>query len=124
MISFESKGSFSKTEALLAKLSSAQMYSRLSAYGQEGVNALAAATPVDTGLTSQGWSYEVITGKSYSIVWRNSAMVNGVPLVILLQYGHGTGTGGFVAGRDFINSTIQPLFDRIAADVWKVVTSS
>lgn len=124
MISFESKGSFKNIEALLANLSGAKLYSRLDAYGQEGVAALAAATPQDEGLSASSWTYDITTGRSYSITWRNTNMANGTPVVILLQYGHGTGTGGYVAGREFINSTIQPVFDRIQNDVWKAVKSA
>lgn len=125
MISFESKGSFEKTESFLKKMSKGDIFNVLDKYGQEGVNALRAVTPVDSGVTAESWSYEVSRGNgSYSITWTNSNVVGGTPLAIMLQYGHGTGTGGYVAGRDYINPAIQPIFDRIAEDVWKAVTSA
>jgi len=103
----------------------AKMLSILSKYGDEGIQALSSATPEDTGRTADSWKYEVYNrGGVYTIVWINTNVVNGVPVAILLQYGHGTGTGGYIFGRDFINPAIQPIFDRIASDVWKVVTSA
>lgn len=94
-------------------------------YGNYGVNALASATPEDTGLTSDMWSYEIISNEgSYSIVWTNDNDINGTPLVVMLQYGHATGTGGYVQGRDFINPAIIPVFEEIAAKAWKEVTSA
>lgn len=125
MIEFESSGSFNNTESFLKRmLSGDPILSVLNKYGQKGVSALQAATPVDTDVTASSWSYEVgKEGGGYFIAWKNSHMVAGTPLVILLQYGHGTGTGGYVEGRDFINPAIQPIFDQIAADVWKEVTS-
>ena len=126
MISIESKGSFKNTDAFLSRMHHSHIMKALARYGQEGVSALAHATPMDTGETASAWSYEVYEEKRkvYSIVWKNDNVQAGVPVVILLQYGHGTGTGGYVHGRDFINPVIQPLFDRIANDVWKVVTMS
>jgi len=89
------------------------------------VTALAAATPVESGETAKAWSYKIVKqGRSHSIEWHNSHVEGGSPIAILLQYGHGTGTGGYVQGRDFINPAIQPIFDQIAADIWKVVTSA
>jgi len=106
-------------------MSKGAIFSRLESYGREGVNALANATPNESGLTAASWDYEVINkGGSWTVVWTNSHIVDGTPLVILLQYGHGTGTGGYVQGRDFINPAIRPIFDRIADDVWKAVTSA
>ena len=125
MISFESSGDFRKTESFLTKLSKGDIFDVLDKYGRVGVAALAGKTPTATGLTSSSWSY-VVEKKSgsYSITWTNANTVNGVPLVILLQYGHGTGTGGYVRGRDFINPAMRPIFDQIAEDVWKAVTSA
>nr|DAV33655.1 MAG TPA: type I neck protein [Caudoviricetes sp.] len=89
-----------------------------------GVDALSAATPKDSGKTAGAWGYEVKqSGKTYSIVWTNTNVVQGVPIAVILQYGHGTGTGGYVKGRDYINPAIQPIMNRIAEDVWKVVSS-
>jgi hypothetical protein len=115
-------GDFKKTEDFL-KRASGDKFSALSRYGQEGVNALASATPTDTGETANSWTYEIIRDKSsYSLIWSNTNVVNGRPVAILLQYGHGTGTGGFVQGSDYINPALRPIFDRIANEVWKLVT--
>jgi hypothetical protein len=96
----------------------------LDKYGRKGVSALAAATPVDSGLTASSWSYEIEnTKESAKITFNNSNIQNGVPIAIILQYGHGTGTGGWVQGRDYINPAIQPIFDQIVDDAWKEVTA-
>ena len=95
----------------------------LDKYGREGVAALASATPVDSGLTASSWYYEITNGNgSATITFLNSNVNKGVPIAIILQYGHGTGTGGWVEGRDYINPAIQPIFDRIANDAWREVT--
>lgn len=96
----------------------------LERYGREGVSALSAATPIDTGETASSWSFEVIQeADGVSLVFTNNAMTKtGIPIAILLQYGHGNGRGGYVRGRDFINPAIQPIFDRIADEAWKEVT--
>lgn len=123
MISFESKGSFENFENFAKKMTSGDIFTQLEHYGREGADALASATPEDSGKTAGSWTYEILRdGKSWSIVWDNTNVVNGTPVAILIQLGHATGTGGYVEGRDFINPAIQPMFDRIAADVWKVVT--
>lgn len=125
MISFSSSGNFDNLEKFLTRVLKGDLYSRLAGYGAEGVAALARATPQDSGKTAAAWSYEIkIDATSASIIWSNSNVVDGRPVAILLQYGHGTGTGGYVAGRDYINPVLQPLFDRIANDVWKEVTSA
>ena len=95
-------------------------------YGKLGVAALASATPKDSGLTSSMWGYKVINdGKSHTIMWTNdNTVAGGTPLVVMLQYGHGTGTGGYVQGRDYINPAIQPIFEDIANKVWREVTSA
>jgi hypothetical protein len=127
MIGFQSKGSFKNTEAFLAKMARNDVISQLDKYGAMGVAVLSSATPVETGLTAGSWYYEIVRkGKQYSVVWRNSHTVGGgdLPIAILLHYGHGTGTGGYVQGRDFINPAIRPVFDQIAADIWRVVTSA
>lgn len=124
MITFESKGNFEKTDAFFKRMSNKEIFKSLNKYGAEGVKALASATPSESGETASAWSYEVVRdSRSWSIIWSNSHVVDGTPVVILLQYGHGTGTGGYVEGQDFINPALQPIFDRISADVWKVVTS-
>lgn len=125
MISYSSSGDFSKMEAFLAKMLKGDIYSALDRAGQEGVDVLSRATPQDTGNTAGSWSYEIVRDlKSYSIIWSNSNVVNGTPVAVLIQLGHGTGTGGYVQGRDYINPALQPIFDRIANDVWKEVTSA
>jgi len=99
------------------------LFSLLHRYGQMGVDALARSTPIDSGLTKAKWSYSVDQSRGkHSITWYNSNVEDGAVIAILLQYGHGTGTGGYVQGRDYINPAIRPLFDRIADEVWKEVT--
>ena len=125
MIGFTTSGSFDKTEAFLRKASSGSIFDQLSRYGQVGVNALSSATPIDSGATAGSWNYEILNdGSSWSIVWGNTNIAAGRPVAILLQYGHGTGTGGYVEGRDYINPALQSIFDQIAADAWKAVTTA
>lgn len=125
MISFQTSGSFRKTEGFLKKMSKGEIFRTLERFGREGVSALASSTPSQSGATASAWSYEIKkTKSSFSITWTNSHIVGGVPLVILLQYGHGTGTGGYVRGRDFINPALKPIFDRIADEAWKAVVSA
>lgn len=122
MITITQRGSFDRTAAYLARLKSAQLFSVLNKYGALGVAALSAATPVDTGLTAGSWSYSIKTGSGYySIRWHNSHEVAGVPLAVLLQYGHGTGTGGYVQGRDYINPAVRPIFDQMSSDIEREV---
>ena len=123
MISFRQKGEFSKLSRYFERVKEAAKISVLDKYGQEGVAALASATPVDSGQTANSWYYEIKRQNgSVSIVFNNSHVNKGVPIAIILQYGHGTGTGGWVQGRDYINPAIRPIFDRIAEDAWKEVT--
>ena len=123
MISFRQKGDFSKLTRFLEKAKEAVRLGDLDKYGREGVAALASATPTETGLTASSWTYEIERkGSSVSIVYKNSNINKGVPIAVILQYGHGTGTGGWVQGRDYINPAIQPVFDRIADEAWKEVT--
>ncbi len=122
MISFRQKGDFSKLTSFLEKAKGAVRLGDLDKYGREGVAALASATPVDSGLTAKSWGYEITNRNgSAKITFYNSNIQNGVPIAIILQYGHGTGTGGWVQGRDYINPAIQPIFDKIANDAWKEV---
>ncbi len=123
MIRFRHRGNFSDTTKFLERAKRAVRLSDLDKYGREGVAALASATPVDTGLTASSWSYE-ITNKNgiITISFLNSNVQNGVPIAIILQYGHGTGTGGWVQGRDYINPAIQPIFDKIVDNAWREVT--
>lgn len=123
MITFRQKGDFSKLTRYLEKVKSVVKLSDLDKYGKEGVAALASGTPVDTGLTASSWSYEIKHQNGrVSITFKNSNIQNGVPIAIILQYGHGTRNGGWVQGRDYINPAIQPIFDKIANDAWREVT--
>lgn len=123
MVSFRHKGDFSKTSNYLKRLNQAVYMGVFDRYGREGVAALASATPVDSGLTAKSWYYKVIQDRgSIRLTFSNSNIQNGVPIAIILQYGHGTGTGGWVQGRDYINPAIQPIFDRLAKEAWKEVT--
>ena len=123
MISFRQKGDFSKTYKYLGKAKRAVQLTNLDKYGQEGVDALASATPYESGLTAKSWDYKV-TRKNGSITlsFFNTNIQNGVPIAIILQYGHGTRNGGWVQGRDYINPAIQPIFDKIADNAWREVT--
>ena len=123
MITFSQKGDFSKLNRYLERVKEAVKVGILDKYGQMGVNALSAATPVDSGLTASSWYYEIQRkGGNVSIEFYNSNVNKGVPIAIILQYGHGTRTGGWVQGRDYINPAIQPIFDKIAEEAWKEVT--
>lgn len=123
MIRFEHKGDFSKTTRYFEELQKVAKYEGLEKYGERGVAALSSATPMDTGETSKSWSYKIEkTNKSIAINFYNSNVKNGVPIAIIIQYGHGTSDGGWVEGRDYINPAIQPVFDKITNDVWKEVT--
>ena len=125
MISFRHNGDFSKLTSFLEKVKQVVKISDLDKYGKEGVAALMSATPKDTGLTANSWSYEIIRSSgNIKIVWNNSNIQNGVPIAVILQYGHGTKNGGYVQGRDYINPAIQPVFDRIAKESWKEVTET
>lgn len=123
MITFRQKGDFSKLTRYLERVKEVIRRGDLDKYGRAGVAALASATPIDTGLTASSWYYEIEhTNGSAVISFHNSNIQNGVPIAIILQYGHGTGTGGWVEGRDYINPAIQPIFDAIANDAWREVT--
>lgn len=123
MVTFRQKGDFSKLTKFLERAKEVVHLGNLDKYGREGVAALASATPVDSGETASSWYYEIVNKNgSVAISFCNSNIQNGVPIAIILQYGHGTGTGGWVQGRDYINPAIQPIFDKIAEDAWKEVT--
>ena len=123
MISFRQKGDFSKLTHFLEKAKEAVRFGGLDKYGLEGVAALASATPIDSGQTANSWYYKIINKNgSATIAFYNSNIQNGVPIAIILQYGHGTRNGGWVQGRDYINPAIQPIFDKIADAAWKEVT--
>ena len=123
MIRFWHRGNFSKTNKYLRDVKEAARVKILEEYGERGVSALSSATPVDTGLAATSWYYKVSRGDTGSrIEFFNSDVENGFPVAIMLQYGHGTGTGGWVEGRDYINPAIQPIFDELAEEAWKEVT--
>lgn len=123
MIGFKHHGDYSKATKYFEKIRQQQRLRILEKYGQLGVEALAAATPVDTGLTANSWYYKIETTNTYaSIVYCNSNINKGVPIAIILQMGHGTGTGGWVEGRDYINPAIQPIFDELVEQAWGEVT--
>lgn len=123
MITFRQKGDFSKLTSFLERAKEAVRIGDLDKYGREGVAALSSATPVRTGLTANSWYYEIKhQNGSVSITFNNSNVNKGVPIAIILQYGHGTRNGGWVQGRDYINPAIQPVFDRIANEAWEEVT--
>lgn len=123
IITYTHKGDLSKTESFLRKLMKQDLTSILHKYGKLGVQALSAATPVDTGTTAASWDYEVTVSKgSATIAWTNSNVNNGVPIALLIQYGHGTGTGGYIQGRDYIKPAIQPILDDLTKALWKEVS--
>lgn len=123
-ISVRHKGDFKNTEKLLKKSLGLNYRNVLEKYAKQGVAALSSATPVDTGLAASSWGYEIIqNGSSISIIWTNSDIENGFPVVLMLQYGHATRGGGYVQGRDFINPALRPIFDRLAEAAWKEVKS-
>ena len=124
MIKISQKGDFKKSITYMEKLKEAIQLSSFDKYGQAGVNALSSATPVDSGETASSWYYKIErTKNTISIAFYNSNVNKGVPIAIILQYGHGTGTGGWVEGRDYINPAIQPIFDKMAEEAWKEVTN-
>ena len=123
MITFKHTGDFSKADKFLKRAKNAVRIDDLDKYGREGVNALSSATPVETGTTAKSWRYEIVRKDgTVSINFLNSNIQNGVPIAIILQYGHATRNGGWVEGRDYINPAIQPIFDRIANNAWREVT--
>lgn len=123
MITFRQKGDFKKLTSFLERAKEKFDVGILDKYGREGVAALSSATPVDTGLTASSWYYKIENKNGIaSIGFYNSNIQNGVPIAIVLQYGHGTGTGGYVKGRDYINPAIQPVFDKLAENAWREVT--
>lgn len=125
MVIVKQKGDFSKTEKFLNTINKKLYYRNLQKYAEQGVAALASATPIDSGTTANSWNYEIRqTKNSVSIYWTNSNVNKGVPIAVIIQYGHGTRNGGYVQGRDYINPAMRPIFDKIAENVWKEVTSS
>lgn len=123
-ITFTVTGDFSSTRDFLQHVKSIDILSILNSYGEMGVAALSSATPTDTGLAAGSWSFDVLANNGvYRITWTNTDVESGFPVVIMLQFGYATGTGGYVQGRDYINPAMAPIFDLIADKVWKAVTS-
>ena len=124
MIRFKHSGNFRNTEKFFAKAMKKSYLEILQRYGEAGVSALASATPKDTGKTAASWGYEIEqTSSGASIFWTNSNVNKGVNIAVILQYGHGTGTGGYVQGVDYINPALRPIFEQSANDAWREVTS-
>lgn len=124
MITVTDSGSFDKTVAFLQKLERNDMFRNIDATVRRGVDALAAATPSETGETANSWEYEIIRRRNgLTIYWTNTHIDEGVGIALILQYGHGTGTGGYVQGRDYINPAMRPIFDQILREVWRQVTN-
>lgn len=122
MISITSGGSTKNTDAFLSRILRGDLFTSLDGYAQQGVDALRQSTPEETGLTADSWSYEIERkGDNTTIWWTNTNVVSGFNVAIGLQYGHGTGTGGWVEGYDYINPALRPIFDEIADAVWKEV---
>lgn len=125
MISVSSEGSFESTMKYLTKLNKLDLAAIVAREAQKGVVALAAATPHDSGLSAASWDYNIEkTATSLTINWTNKDVENGYPVAIMIQYGHGTGTGGYVQGIDYINPAMRPIFEQIAETVWKAVISA
>ena len=125
MISFVTTRSGKRTEESLRRLKQGDIFRTLDAQARRGVSALASAVPKDSGLAADSWDYEIDRSRGGVIIrWTNNDIENGFPVAIMLQYGHGTGTGGYVQGQDYINPAMRPIFDSIADAVWKAVTSA
>ena len=123
MFHFISRGDWSKTTNFLNRMKDLFKEVNFDKYGRTGVIALESATPKDTGATANAWSYKIEkTGSQVSIVWENRNEPNGFPVAVMLQFGHGTGTGGYVRGIDYINPAMRPVFEKIADDLWREVT--
>lgn len=124
MITVTNKGDFAKTFSFLNASKNMNLNSILDKYGKEGVSLLSKNTPIDSGKTSTSWAYKIENKKGkISINWYNTNVVNGVNIAIILQYGHGTQNGGYVKGRDYINPSLLPLFNRMTEEIWKEVTN-
>lgn len=123
-VTFRSKGDWSRTKRFLERCREVVRLGEFDKYGRIGVQALADNTPRLTGKTAESWEYHIERkGGAFSIVWTNSNINDGVQIAVILQYGHGTGTGGYVEGVDYIRPAIRPVFDKIADDLWKEVTN-
>lgn len=124
LFGYRSSGDFKKTYDFLNRLQGGKYFDGLDGLARKGAQALASATPIESGETSRSWSYEIERSASKTtIYWTNTHVDDGVNVAVILQYGHGTGTGGYVAGRDYINPAIKPVMDQIAKEVWKKVNN-
>ena len=122
VISVTQKGDFQKTDKFLSNLVGKYYRRKLDHYGKMGVNALAAATPVDTGKTAASWSYEIVEEDGrLAIHWTNSNIQRGINIAVILQYGHATRNGGWVEGIDYVNPAMKPIFEKMAEEAWKEV---
>lgn len=122
-IKLVSKGNFKKTENFLKRAKNGDFFKMLDSYGEKGVQALSQATPVDTGLTAKSWSYRIVkTRRSIGIEWYNTNVNKGVNIALMIQYGHGTPSGHYIRGRNYIKPAIQPIFKELEDKVWKEVT--
>jgi hypothetical protein len=125
MIRITSTGDFSRTFKFLEKMKNRNIRQLLEKYANQGVSALSSATPVDSGLTANSWTYSIeVSGESGKIYWSNTNTNKGVNIALILQYGHGTGTGGYVQGRDYINPAMRPVFDKLAEEAWMEVVNA
>lgn len=125
MITFKQKGNFNKTNSYFQRLLGVAKLSKLDKYGKEGVEALKAATPADTGKTANSWTYEIERNKDGAVIyWSNTNINDGVPIALILQYGHGTGGGGYVPGTDYINPAIRPVFKNASDDIGREMKNS
>lgn len=125
MIGIKSSGSFANIEAFFKHVINGRLFSDLNHYGRMGVDALSQATPVNSGETARSWDYKITNNqKRIGIEWFNTHVNDGANIAILIQYGHATGTGGYVAGQDYINPAIRPVFDQISDNIWKKVTNA
>lgn len=118
-------GDFERTIRFLTKIKRGDYMDRIKECCERGVVALSRATPVETGKTAESWSYEIRTTFDGLVVyWTNANVINGFNVAVGLQYGHGTGTGGYVRGLDYINPAMRPVFEEIANDIWQEVVSA
>lgn len=123
-IKIQHKGNFKNSESFFSRMMNKKYLLSLEKYGKEGVRALSSATPVDSGKTASSWDYTITNTKTgIAITWVNTNVVNGVPIAVILQYGHGTKNGGYVQGLDYINPALRPIFDKILNEAWREVTA-
>ena len=123
LVVMKQSGSLKNFEGFLYKNRKRRIYQLLNEYGKQGVELLRDATPVDTGKTATGWDYEIeVNSQGISLYWVNNNVNEGVPIAILIQYGHATRNGSDVQGVDYINPALRPLFESMATKLWKEVS--